>query len=268
MNPEKPTPQIPTAEQPKVSAHALFTLLHEARKNIKLQQTLGINEYPASPGLNSFLQHRSAQPKTLPKTPAPILEKNQRSQPPPAVPATALADLEEELHRCRRCQLGQARDQLVFGHGNSGNQLMIIGDNPSREDNNSGSPFSGEAGTLLDKMLAAIGLSRNDVYLTNLTKCYAQPAPSPDSITACFPFLLRQIEAVAPKVICTMGPLASQKMLNASEPLIRLRGKFHKVKDIPLMATFHPEFLIKNQEMKKAVWHDLQLIQKKLEKPN
>lgn len=255
-----------TVPQQQVPAQALYTLLAEARKNIKLQQTLGITEYQLSSELTTFLQGQNKQPQASPRTSPPLPKKQQKVM-PAAVAVTALVDLEEEMQSCQRCSLHNERKQLVFGQGKTGANLMIIGDNPSQQDNKQGLPFGGAAGELLDKMLAAIGLSRNDVYLTNLTKCYGQPLPTPEAIAGCFPFLLRQIEAVAPKIICTMGPLASQKMLNAKEPLTRLRGKFHKVKEIPLMATFHPDFLIKNQEMKKAVWQDLQLIQKKLKDP-
>jgi DNA polymerase len=114
-------------------------------------------------------------------------------------------------------------------------------------------------------MLGAIGLSRDAVHLSLLTRCYAQEPPSKEAMDACLPFLLKEIMLVAPKVICAMGPLAAQKLLHTSKPLSQLRGRFHDFQGIPLIPTFSPEFLLKNPEMKKATWLDLQMIQKKIQ---
>ncbi|MBU4178163.1 MAG: uracil-DNA glycosylase, partial [Proteobacteria bacterium] len=125
--------------------------------------------------------------------------------------------------------------------------------------------MSGEPGQLLDKMLGAIGLNRADVHLSLLTRCHAPEPPGKEAVDACLPFLLKEIMLVAPTVICAMGVLAAQKLLHTSKPLSQLRGRFHDFQGIPLIPTFSPEFLLKNPEMKKATWLDLQMIQKKIQ---
>lgn len=250
---------------------AIENLLRDTRKIISMQQELGLQEYPCTDELAGFLkspqpgptvtipaaQDRAADDRLAPRQPSPV-------SPAPAPSPSALADLGAELQNCQRCPRHTSRTSTVFGQGNSGVRLMIIGDGPSREDDAAATPFSGAAGELLDKMLSAIGLNRSQVYLTLLTKCFAESAPDAAAIEACYPFLLRQIEAIAPAIICTMGPLVSQKLLHSPKPLSHLRGRFHDFKGIALMPTFHPDFLIKNQEMKKAAWLDLQMIQKKM----
>ena len=159
----------------------------------------------------------------------------------------------------------QSRNKAITGEGATGAKLLIITDAPSAEDDLSGLSMSGEPGQLLDKMLGAIGLSRDAVHLSLLTRCHAPETPKKDEVDACLPFLLREIMLVTPKVICAMGPLAAQKLLHTNKPLSQLRGRFHDFQGLPLIPTFSPEFLLKNPEMKKATWLDLQMIQKKLQ---
>lgn len=247
---------------------AIEDLLRDTRKIISMQQELGLREYPRTDELAGFLNaHQPTPTVTPPAGQGPAADDRAAPKQPAAISPTpspsALAELGAELQNCRRCPRHASRTSTVFGQGNSGVRLMIIGDGPSREDDAAAVPFSGAAGELLDKMLSAIGLSRSQVYLTLLTKCFAESAPDAEAIEACYPFLLRQIEAIAPAIICTMGPLVSQKLLHSPKPLSHLRGRFHDFKGIALMPTFHPDFLIKNQEMKKAAWLDLQMIQKK-----
>lgn len=253
MEPEKPT----TPPDPA----ALAELARDARNLLAFQQAMGIDGYPATPELRRFLQ-----PDAPPKVPAPTATGRPRRA--PAAPATtiSLADIREELGDCRRCARHRGRGKIVFGEGAVGAKLFIVGEFPAAEDGAAGLPFQGEAGELLGKMLAAIGLGRDDVYCTDLVKCRPGDGHEPQSeeIAACQPFLLQQISAVRPQIICAMGGLAAQALLHSKKNLLQLRGAWQSCQQIPLMPTFSPAFLLRNPEMKKAAWVDLQLIQKRL----
>lgn len=253
------------------SADTPGRFLLDLKNLLRLQRDFGIESYPRSPELDHFLSsalpqsaggHKPAAAMPAPKLPS----TGPKNSPPLTRPSQTLTDIQAELGDCRRCPVYETRNQLVFGLGNPKAPLFIVGDFPSLDDEAAGTPFAGAAGELLTKMLQAIGLERHDVYLSTIVKCRAidNETPTPDQIKTCLPFLLRQIDAVGPKVICTMGELAAQTLLSRKTPLIRLRGNFHDYHGIPLMPTFHPAFLLKNQEMKKATWIDLQLIQAKL----
>jgi len=226
--------------------------LRDVRRLLQFQKEIGIEGYPRTPGLERFIagQQQAAPPVAAKTAAAPV-------------PDTTLADLYAEIAECSRCSRHLNRTRLINGESRAGIKLMIIGDSPSAEDVLSGVPMSGEPGELLERMLAAIGLNRAAVHLCLLLRCPAQEPPELQAVEACLPFLLKEISLVAPKVICTMGSLAAQKLLHSNKPLSQLRGRFHIFQGIPLMPTFSPEFLLKNQEMKKATWLDLQLIQKK-----
>lgn len=255
--------------------------LLDVKKVLRLHRDFGIEAYPRSAEVEHFLR-------------SPALAAPKRSGVPPAVkeekalPVAAgnagqaqtraretLVDMQAEFADCCRCPLPEKGRPMVFGAGNPKAALFIVGDSPNVEDEAAGEPFSGEAGALLGKMLNAIGLQRSEVYLTTVVKCRAEgpgqavsdwekAEPPEAQIKRCLPLLFRQIDAVAPRVICAMGQLAAQAILRSKTPLIRLRGSFHDCHGVPLMPTFHPAFLLKNQEMKKATWIDLQLIQAKL----
>lgn len=246
-------------------------LLRDIRKLVELHQNFGIDTYPRSPELTLFLETPPALPPSTSKHQPPITARPATKAPPtieqgPIHSAQTLAEIQAEFDDCHRCPRHQGQRQLVFGAGNPKAALFIVGDFPTAGDEAAALPFSGEPGVLLTKMLKAIGLTLDDVYLASIVKCHSQDdtPPLPEQIKACLPFLLRQIDAVVPKVICAMGPLAAQTLLKSKAPLIRLRGNFHDFHGTPLMPTFHPAFLLKNEEMKKATWIDLQLIQAKL----
>jgi len=247
-------------------------LLDDTARLLSFHQTLGIDHYPTTDGLRKFL----AKPKAVPR-PRPVQQttakKTFRSATQaapiaqPAQPVGNLSEIKTELGDCKRCTLNETRTHLMFGTGGPEANLMIIAEWPSRQDDLSGEMFSGPEGEMLGKMLShVLKLERQQVYLTTLVKC-APPTtkpPGPEQIKTCLPFLQSQIMAVAPKVICTMGPLAAQTLLKASSPFVRLRGRFHDYHGIPLLPTYHPSFLLKNPEMKKATLVDLQLVAKKL----
>lgn len=250
-----------------------YRLLHDLRSLVALHRSFGILSYPKTEGVEHFLK---AQPTPAP----PRLEMKEKEharekelilqeKPAPASkhpPVQTLAEIEAELGDCTRCSLSQSREKILFGAGNTTPLLVIVGDFPTRDDERAGDPFGGEAGELLTRMLKAIGLERSAVYLTSTVKCRTTDSgpPEPEQIATCLPFLIRQIDAMAPTVICTMGPIATQTLLKDKTPLVRLRGRFHQYRGIALMPTFHPSFLLKNPDMKKAAWVDLQLIQAKL----
>ena len=268
------TPDEKYTTTPKIPAQAALEFLHDVRQLVAFQQAIGIEGYPSTPELERFVaggqqpaaaakQQTAAASNSKPKSP---LKPSARQQAVAAVmPDTTLTELYTEIQACQRCPRHQTRSKAITEEDVTGVKLLIITDAPSAEDDRSGLPMSGEPGQLLDKMLGAIGLSRDAVHLSLLTRCHAEEPPDKAAVDACLPFLLKEIMLVTPKVICAMGPLTAQKLLHTSKPLSQLRGRFHDFQGIPLIPTFSPEFLLKNPEMKKATWLDLQMIQKNIQ---
>ena len=255
---------------PQIPAEATLEFLQDVRQLVAFQQAIGIEGYPRTPELAQFLAGqqppaKSAKQQTASKPTTTPTPSARRQTAVPSMPDTTLTELYAEIEGCQRCPLHQSRKRAITGKGATGVKLLIITDAPSAEDDLSGLPMGGEPGQLLDKMLGAIGLNRDAVYLSLLTRCPAQDSADKEAVDACLPFLLKEIMLVAPKVICAMGPLAAQTLLHTSKPLSQLRGRFHDFQGIPLIPTFSPEFLLKNPEMKKATWLDLQMIQKKIQ---
>jgi len=248
--PDENNPASQAGANDKHCSLSLQGLLQETGRILRLHQALGIEEYPLTPDLDRFLARPGKDRQTAPLPPAP------------ASAAASFADLAGEIRACQRCSRHLDRRAPLAGTGASGRKLLIIADAPSGEDDRTGRPFSGEAGKLLDRMLSAINMDRDAVSLTFLSKCHGPVFPDQAAVAACLPFLLRQITALAPTVICAMGTKTAQVLLHSSKSLSHLRGKAHDCKGIPLVATYHPYFLLKNEEMKKAAWLDLQLIQK------
>ena len=266
------TPDENYATTPPIPAETAMEFLQDVRQLVAFHQAIGIEGYPSTPELERFVAGgqppvATAKPQTVTASKSkPSLAPSARQQVTSAVmPDTTLLELYAEMQACQRCPRHQSRNKAITGEGATGAKLLIITDAPSAEDDRSGLPMSGEPGQLLDKMLGAINLSRDTVHLSLLTRCHAEEPPEKDTIEACLPFLLKEIMLVAPTVICAMGPLTAQKLLHTSKPLSQLRGRFHDFQGIPLMPTFSPEFLLKNPEMKKATWMDLQMIQKKMQ---
>jgi uracil-DNA glycosylase len=167
-----------------------------------------------------------------------------------------------DLGDCRRCKLAFGRQNIVFGSGSPNAELMFVGEAPGADEDQQGLPFVGRAGQLLTKIIEAIGMRREEVYICNILKC--RPSgnrnPEPDEISACEPFLLRQIASVKPKVICALGTFGAQTLLRTKEPISRLRGYFIDYRGGKLMATFHPAYLLRNPNEKRKVWEDVQKI--------
>ncbi len=180
--------------------------------------------------------------------------------------AQRIAVLYEKYKNCQACDLAVGRTKLVFGAGDPEAQLMFIGEAPGYDEDQKGLPFVGAAGQLLTKMIQAMKLTREDVYIANCLKCRPPENrnPLPTEIVSCSPILMQQIEIIKPKVICTLGKFASQTLLQTQEPISRLRGRFHDWKGIRVMPTFHPAYLLRSPDEKKIAWQDLKLVMNEL----
>lgn len=177
-----------------------------------------------------------------------------------------LEALRKEVSSCVGCDLHKTRLNVVFGSGSAHAALMFIGEAPGEDEDIQGLPFVGRAGQLLTKIIEAMKLKREDVYIANLLKCRPpnNRAPLPSEIDACSGNVKRQIELIRPKVICTLGKFASQTLLKTETPISALRGKFHDYHGIMVMPTFHPAYLLRNPPEKKTVWEDMKKIMKVL----
>jgi uracil-DNA glycosylase family 4 len=197
--------------------------------------------------------------------------ERQASSFPSAPGAPLAADLDTiiaEMGDCRRCKLHANRTQIVFGTGNPRAKLLFVGEAPGREEDLQGEPFVGQAGQLLNKIIQAIQLSREQVYIGNIIKCRPPENrnPEPDEIMACEPFLIKQIQVIRPKLICALGTFAAQTLLKTEEKISSLRGKFHEYQGIPLMPTYHPAYLLRNPNRKREVWEDMKKIKREYDK--
>jgi DNA polymerase len=183
--------------------------------------------------------------------------------------ASALRAIREDIGECTRCKLsGLGRTQIVFGVGSPDADLMFVGEAPGADEDAQGEPFVGRAGQLLTKIIEAIGLARDEVYIANVIKCRPPQNrnPEPDEIGQCEPFLFRQLDTVKPKVIVTLGKFAAQTLLRTDAPISRLRGRtFDYRGGAKLVPTFHPAYLLRNPASKREVWEDMKLVRRLLE---
>lgn len=164
---------------------------------------------------------------------------------------------------CTRCKLHtQGRSRIVFGVGNPNADLMFVGEAPGADEDLQGIPFVGKAGQLLTKIIEAINLTRDEVYIANVIKCRppGNRNPEPDEVEQCEPFLFRQIDAIRPKVIVALGKFAAQSLLRTAEPISKLRGREFPFRDAILMPTFHPAYLLRNPSSKREVWEDMKRV--------
>jgi uracil-DNA glycosylase len=198
-------------------------------------------------------------------------EENLFSRPQPEAgvrdPAEALRIIREDLGACTRCPLHQqGRKQIVFGVGNPKADLMFIGEAPGADEDAQGEPFVGRAGQLLNNMIKAMGLGREDVYIANIIKCRppGNRTPERDECETCSPFLMRQIAAIRPKVIVALGAVAAKTLLALNAPMAELRGRWYDFRGTKLAVTYHPAFLLRDPRQKKEAWKDLQRVMKEL----
>jgi uracil-DNA glycosylase family 4 len=182
-------------------------------------------------------------------------------------PLTALKIVREDLGDCTRCVLHkQGRRQIVFGVGNPRAELMFIGEAPGADEDEQGEPFVGRAGQLLNNMIKAMGLRREDVYIANIIKCRppGNRTPERDECDTCSPFLMRQIDVIKPKVIVALGAVAAKTLLAIHAPMSELRGRWYDFRGTRLAVTYHPAFLLRDPRQKKEAWKDLQMVMQEL----
>jgi uracil-DNA glycosylase family 4 len=182
------------------------------------------------------------------------------------VSSETLKEIRTDLGDCRRCRLSKGRKNIVFGTGDPAARLMLVGEGPGYEEDQSGEPFVGAAGRLLTRIIEAIHQSREQVYICNIIKCRppGNRNPMPDEIEACFPFLKRQIASVKPDIICALGTFAAQTLLETRAPISKLRGCFHDYSGIKVLPTYHPAYLLRNPDKKRDVWEDMKKLMKAL----
>jgi uracil-DNA glycosylase len=237
-----------------------------ARENVLITQDMG------APGLGV-----ETWEETPPATPAQentsIPSRKTFQAPPPIAPevpstdrASALRLIREDIGDCTRCALHKGRNKIVFADGDANARLMFVGEGPGADEDAQGLPFVGRAGQLLDNMIAAMGLKREEVYIANVVKCRPPQnrTPEPEEANTCSPFLFRQIDVVRPEVIVALGATAATYLLGQRQPLAGLRGRIHAFRGSKLIVTYHPAFLLRDPRQKKEAWADLQIAMREL----
>jgi uracil-DNA glycosylase len=230
---------------PTTYEEALISLRH----SLKLLDRWGCRGFDCSPRTLAILEQWS-QPMLRA---APLVSDT---------PEETLEQIRSCLGECHRCGLSAQRTHIVFGEGDCGAALVFVGEAPGMEEDRSGRPFVGAAGQLLTRIIEAMKLSREQVYICNVIKCRPPANRNPESteIQACRPFLQRQLNVIRPKVICALGTFAAQTLLDTTQPISQMRGRFHDLKGIKVMPTFHPSYLLRNEERKRDVWEDMKKI--------
>ena len=199
----------------------------------------------------------AAKPDVLPASPGVLFEAINK------IDGDTLLKIHADIgDDCTRCKLHRGRTKLVFGDGNAKAQLVFVGEGPGRDEDMQGLPFVGRAGKLLTQMIEAMGLQRKDVYICNVVKCRPPEnrTPEKDEVQTCSPFLIRQLDAIAPKVIVCLGSVAAQTLLETNRGISHFRGEWLEFRGRKLMATYHPAYLLRNPSAKGEVWKDLQKV--------
>jgi uracil-DNA glycosylase len=253
---------------------------------LRFYRDLGLVELyrrPVDPELLAALERDSQVSEARSGAPTlgdSILEENETIPPrtpfptPPAVSAAtkpadkaeALRLIREDIGDCTRCALHKGRNKLVFADGSPDARLMFVGEGPGADEDAQGLPFVGRAGQLLNNMITAMGLKREEVYIANVVKCRppGNRTPEPDEANTCSPFLFRQIDVVRPEVIVALGATAATYLLGQRQPLAGLRGRVHSFRGTKLIVTYHPAFLLRDPRQKKEAWADLQIAMREL----
>ncbi len=183
--------------------------------------------------------------------------------------ARQLVAIREEIGDCQRCRLAPTRKTIVFGQGNPNARLMFVGEAPGADEDEQGLAFVGKAGQLLTKIIEAIGMTRDEVFIANVLMCRPPQNrnPEPDEVIACQPFLEQKIEAIRPKVLVGLGKFGAHWLLKTAEPITRLRGRLGRYNGITVMPTYHPAYLLRNPGAKKEVWEDMKVVRGLLNEP-
>ncbi len=184
-------------------------------------------------------------------------------------PDLSMEEIRNDLGDCKRCKLHQQRHHIVFGEGSFTPEIVFVGEGPGQQEDQQGRPFVGRAGQLLDRIIAAMGMERSDVYICNIVKCRppGNRNPEPDEIQTCSPFLNRQLTVLQPRVICALGNVAATYLLGIQSSMIRMRGKYYDYEGFPVRPTYHPAALLRNPKYRRPVWEDMQEIMQFLGKP-
>lgn len=177
-----------------------------------------------------------------------------------------LEEIRADLGDCTRCRLSASRTRIVFGDGNPEADLVFVGEGPGFDEDRSGLAFVGAAGQLLTRIIEAMGLKRDQVYICNVIKCRPprNRNPRPDEVETCLPFLKRQLAALEPRFVCALGKFAAQTLLETDTPISKLRGRLHQRAKMKILPTFHPAYLLRNPEKKRHVWQDMQLLMREM----
>lgn len=248
---------------------ALAALLRQLRE--RGETTLVLADLDAREALALTRKARlagAAEPGRVasPDPPAPPRAAPAPGDFPPSSPGDArrLAALAAEAAGCTRCRLSEGRTRVVWGDGRAGAAVMVVGEAPGREEDRTGLPFVGPAGKLLDLLLASVGLPRERVYIGNVIKCRppGNRDPMADEVEACDGWLRDQIDAVAPAALLAVGRFAAQRLMGSDLPLGRLRGRVGEYEGVPVIATYHPAFLLRSPEFTTTAWEDLQLLRR------
>jgi uracil-DNA glycosylase family 4 len=265
------------------STASLVDLLRETREYSRYFGELGVETVdPVAPSEGPS-DMRKTRPKSQPSQPTvasarPVVvaasDAPQDSlfgdgappQTSPPITRESMEDIWRDIGDCTRCGLCEGRTQVVNTHGNHKARLMFVGEAPGADEDVQGIPFVGRAGQLLTKIIEAIELTRDDVYIANVIKCRPPENrnPEPDEVATCEPFLFRQIDVIRPKVIVALGKFAAQTLLAVETPISRLRGNWFEYRGVPLMPTFHPAYLLRNPSSKRDVWEDMKLVRELL----
>jgi uracil-DNA glycosylase family 4 len=233
---------------------------NQLKEHLRFAAELGVEGVSRDPAWRArqdlAIASAAVAPAALPQThvPQPVAISRNAGE--------ALAAIRADIGDCTRCKLHVGRTQIVFGVGNAEADLMFVGEAPGADEDIQGIPFVGRAGQLLTKIIEAIDLKREDVYIANVIKCRPPQNrnPEPDEVDTCEPFLFRQIDVIKPKVIVALGKFAAQGLLRTQDPISRLRGRVFDYRGAKLIPTFHPAYLLRNPSSKREVWEDMKLV--------
>jgi uracil-DNA glycosylase len=203
-----------------------------------------------------------APPATSPAVVLPVMQAPSLFEAAERIEGDTLERIREDIGDCTRCRLHRQRTNIVFGVGNPKAELVFVGEGPGHDEDVQGIPFVGRAGKLLTQIIEAMGLRREDVYICNVVKCRPPEnrTPEKDEVATCSPFLVRQLDAIRPKVIVCLGNVAAQMLLGTNQSLSRFRGEWFDYRGTRLLSTYHPAYLLRNPNAKGEVWKDLQKV--------
>lgn len=229
---------------------------------VEYYREMGIYDFYRQPVVETSPKEEAVQaipvgtPSSLFESPMPAIQDK---------PA-ALKAISDDIGDCTRCRLHKGRTNIVFGVGNVNADIMFVGEGPGADEDAQGEPFVGRAGQLLNNMIAAMGLKRQQVYIANVVKCRppGNRTPERDECDTCGPFLLRQIAVIQPKVIVALGAVAAKYLLAINDSMANLRGRWYDLKGAKLLVTYHPAYLLRDPRQKKEAWKDLQMVMKYL----